>query len=351
MDLKTGIERVVKVCPKAKAAEAHQHVRTIPITDGKSMLYATDGIRSSLVTVDCVLPDLLLPSPDLAKVTKDPGEVEVVQVGYGKVELRTDKATYQLRGSNFDKFPPPPPVPSSDQFFYAEAWESVSKVFHAAATEKDNPELAVVSFDQGIVEATDKCRFARVEVVGSYPWAGLVPAATFKSFPKGGVWASFTATHAFFWIGDEIRASLLARSATFPDTAGGIPRKHPGPWVLVSTSDLRAAVRQGTKVSGLGLIAIEIKSEGRPVVTVRAWQERGAEAAYEGRVEVLHDADDDSDAVALVNGKYVDQILKQATTPNVKVAYGGMSDPVRFESGPLVACVWPMAYGQERGAA
>ena len=339
MELSKAIQRVAKVCPKKKDQAALQTIRFLPSYQGEPpWLYATDGLRSALVKVDREdLPNVLLPASDLVKAAKDPGELDVVEVGYGKIELRTEAAVYQIQGLNFGSYPGVPQTPTQYAPVASEDWAEVVKVFHGAAKETVDPEMAVIHFTPDFVEATDKNRLVRVDVAG--PWAGLVPARAFKAWPKGEVQVAFTTTHAFFWIGDELRVASLLTNPDYPKTANTVPPVHPGPFVLVRTALFRDAVCQGMAMSGLGLVNMEMTGDK---VVIRAWQEDAEESSYVAEAPVLHARG--PAGMLTITGKYVDEALRKVDTPNVKLGYGTVADPLRIESGRFVCCVWQMVF-------
>ena len=345
MELKQAIQRVAKVCPRKKEKAALQAIRFLPAQGENTppYLFATDGIRSALVKVDIdQLPNVLLPSADVVKAANDPGEMDLKEIGYGKIEFHTPISSYQVQGMNFDGYPTIPPIPS--QYTPVMFWEQVSKVFHAAAKPAEVPDLAVVHFTPDYVECTDKSRLVRIEVSG--PWDGLVPVTVFQTWPKGDVFTAFTSTHAFFWVGDELRMAVLAHSPDYPKTNQVVPVRHAGPFMLVETQVFRDAIRQGMKLSTLGLVLLEFGEQ--PVsLKIRAWQEKSEESSYEAEVPVLNSrpgVPGAAESVLLITGKYLDEALKEVDTPNVRVCYGNINDPLRIESGLFRACIWSMVY-------
>jgi DNA polymerase III sliding clamp (beta) subunit (PCNA family) len=336
MDLKKAIQRVAKVVPRKKEKAALQMIRFLPAHDGgPPYVFATDGLRSCLVNVDLDdLPNALLPAGDLVKVSKDPDILEVVDAGLGKIKIRTTISTYQLQGVPFDHFPGVPMSPA--EYEPAKDWAQVAKCFHAAGNETVDPELAVIRFTPGYVEATDKARLVRVEVSG--PWDGLVPVSTFKTWPKGEVFTAFTATHAFFWVEDELRIGALLNLPNYPKTSSVMPTGQDGPHIIVPTRPLQAAVKQGADLSDLGMVTLEITDR----LVVRAWSEKQDRSTYEASVEIYSGTG--NEGMLLVTGKYLVEALKQVDTLNFKLGFGGVSDPLRIESGCYVACIWQLVY-------
>ena len=339
MDLKKAIQQVTKVIPKkSELAQAYGFVRFVPPSKegGLSRVYATDGSRLHLAQVETELPPALLEAALLMQAAKDPGEMRLENYGYGKMELQTEHNRYAFQSADPDEFVSPPVVPEKAQCHLVERWAEVPQVLHAAMPEKEDPDLAVVRFTPEYVEAMDKNRLARVEVEQS--WAGLVQANLFKAWPKGKVHYWFSEETAYFWIGDELRMAPI-RKSVYPATDAVIPKVHPGPSVLVPTKALDVAVKQGTAVSGLGLVNLAIEPER---VIVRAWQEGEVGENYEADIPVYWGGKEHGNV--LVNGKYFGQALKPVETPNVKLGYGHMADPLRLESGNYIACLWQMVY-------
>ena len=335
---------MAKVCPKKKEKAALQAIRFFPrYQDNLPYVYATDGLRASLIKIDLDdLPNVLLPAGDLVKAAKDPGGLDVVESGSGKIELRTDISTYELLGMPLDHYPGIPAGPG--EYRPIKTWPWVKKVFHAAGRETVEPELAVINFTPEYVEATDKSRVVRIEL--QEDWRGLVPASTFKAWPKGDVWSAFTSAHAFFWVGEELRIGTLFHNANYPKTAGLLPKEHKGPYIVVPTGALGGAVRQGSVLSHLGLVTFEITLEK---LIIRAWQE-GRElsegGSYVATIDVLGGsmAGSMGAGMLLLTGKYLDEALRPVASPNVKLGFGGIADPLRIESGVYTACIWQMLY-------
>lgn len=338
MELKKAIQQVTKVIPKKQElAKVYGFVRFVsPENGGPSKVYSTDGSRVYLALVDCELPPAILESTLLAKAAKDPGLMTVQNIGYGRMDLCTEHNRYAFQSGDTDNFPAPPVVPEKIRCYPVEEWIDVPHVLHAAAVEKENPDMAVIRFTPEYVEAMDKNRLARVEV--ERPWSGMVRASLFKGWPKGKVRFLFTEEFAYFWIGDELRMAPIQRTR-YPDTDMVVPKVHPGPSVLVPTGPLAVAVKQGTEVSGLGLVNLAIEPDK---VVVRAWQEGQVGESYEATVPIYHGGGEHGNV--LVNGKYFTQALKPVQTPNVKLGYGHMADPLRLESGTYIACLWQMVY-------
>lgn len=355
MELKRAIDRVVKVCPRRKEHAAFQAIRFVPNPAGVPYVYATDGRRFASAHVDLKdFPDMLLPSGPLAAAAKDLGTLEIIEAGYGKLELRSKTSTYSLRSMDTSKFPVLPVMPEQFSPISSGDWAEVTKVFHAAGREQENPELAVVHFTPEYVEATDQTRLVRVEIPG--PWDGLVPVSTFKSWPKGSVHTVFSKTHAFFRVGDELRVGVLAHNSSYPKTVSVVPKRHEGPFVLVATEIFRDAVQQGTALSELGLILLEMDSVTLGM-QVRAWREGSTDdPRYEATVPVLHGKLPEPvlpgkfpepsavQNIMLLAGKPIEAALQKVVTPNVRLCYGTVSDPIRIESGIFSACVWQMSY-------
>jgi hypothetical protein len=99
-------------------------------------------------------------------------------------------------------------------------------------------------------------------------------------------------------------------------------------------------VCQGYLVSPLNLINIEFTQRS---LIIRAWENNEGKDSYEAVVPVFQHWDDPSRSICmLVNGKYLEQALKQVDTPNVKLGYGDLPCPIRVESGWFTGCVWQM---------
>lgn len=338
MELTQAIQRVAKVCPKKKDKANFQVVRFLPPQgDGPSYVYATDGLVTSLIKVDgdC-LPNVLLPAGDLIKATKDSGEIKIVEDGYGQVSLITFFGVYRLQGKSFDCFPGLPRMPSSYTPISLGEWGDIRKVFHAAAKEAEDSELAVVHFTPDYVEATDKARLVRVNL--SKEWSGLVSVSVFKSWPKGEVYVSFTETHAFFWVGDELRIGQLLNCPNYPKTASTIPGEHEGPYAVVSTRKIYEAAKQGAQLSDLGMVTLEFGDS----LIIRAWSENQEASTYQAEIKI-YDGSKHA-GLFLITGKFLVEALAHVESRNIQLGYGGLSDPLRIDSGAYTACIWQLIY-------
>lgn len=341
MHLRQAIQRVVKVIPRKKELQANYgFVRFVAGNNGdRPWIYATDGQRIFSAMVDADLPTAVLESKLLAKAAKDPGNMILSNHGYGRIDLQTEHNRYSFQSGDPDGFLPPPVYPKKEQCQLIPdiVWqEIVPPVVHAAATEKEDFELSVVRFTKDFVEASDKNRLARVEIAKD--WEGLVSADLFKSWPKGDVHFLFRDNRAYFWVGDEMRFAPLLMHR-YIDTDRMIPKTHPGPFVLVPTDALTVAVKQGTVVSKLGLVNLEIGSDK---IVLRAWEGQ-ADETYEATIPIYHGCGQGGGR-ALVNGKYLVQALGPVKTPNVRLGYGHVTDPLRLESRSYIACVWQIFY-------
>lgn len=341
MKLKKAIQRAAKVCSRKVEKAALQVIRFLPACqDGPPYVFATDGLRSVLIKVDCDdLPNVLLPVGDLVKVAKDPGNLKVTEIGYGRINLATGIGVYRIQGLSFDHYPIVPTMPSAFTQIVPGDWDCISKVFHAAAKETEEPELAVIHFTPGYVEATDKNRLVRVEVLGT--WEGLVPANMFKVWGKGEVLAAFTDTHAFFQVGDELRIGHLLHTPNYPKTTAVVPVTHVGPFIVVHTRSMLDAVQRGSELSDLGMVTIEITDR----LVIRAWSEQKERNTYEAEIPLQDGTGNEgNEGMLLVAGKYLAEALNQVDTVNVHVGFGNVFDPIRIESGVFTAVIWPMCY-------
>jgi DNA polymerase III sliding clamp (beta) subunit (PCNA family) len=299
-------------------------------------LYGTDGLIFSIVALDRNVPLLLLDGHLLAKVSKDPGELELIETGYGLVQIKSSTATYALESIDEKRYPFFPYWPESG-FVFMEAWDLVRKVFYAAAKAKEASHLAFVHFASHYVEATDQARIARVGV--EWPYSGVVPSAVFRSFPEGFVQVAFTEEHAFFSVGDEMRIAPLFRGS-FVVTDKLLPANHAGARVLLSTSQFQHVVSQGQLIAERGFIHLYFSAD---CVNAECWGRDIARKVFIGSLPVLHAKDVGQPVKILVDGRYLKEALRPVETPNVQICFS--EDPViplRIESGAYVACVWQM---------
>ena len=152
---------------------------------------------------------------------------------------------YKLPAFSVSDFPACETPPSAMN--YVRAWNAVRAVVHAASGPKiDDQIFRCVRFTPRCVEATDRYRVARAEI--DEEWEGLVPSEVFQHWPAGDVFAKFTALHAFFRIGDEVRYAALVHGK-FPDTRVYVPDEHHGNFALCELAPLLGAVKQASKMT------------------------------------------------------------------------------------------------------
>jgi len=348
MELRKAIGRVMKVVPRKKGTERFQKVRMVRKALGrKSALFGTDGVAGAVVLVDAELPDALVAATPLDKAAKDSERLDLLPGGYGNVELRSERSTYTFPGVSDPDFPQIPIVPdSSELYFRVRQWPKVARAFQAATKPREDPELGVVHFTPEFVESFDGARLVRV--YEAHPWDGFITSTAFKGLPKvDTALVSATSQLMALWVGDdELRTALWRPGSTYPDTRTAVPLQHPGAHVLAARDQLLGAVKQATEVSKLGLVAVEFSPQVPGVLALRAWQPEDGLADYDSQVQVFHGSSGNPARTLLVNGKYLLAAVKATDTPNVRLGYGGLADPIRLESGPFVACIWPMAYSE-----
>ena len=337
MQLKEALKRVIKICPKAKDAALFRSVRFVAGTGTEpSRVFTSDGVCMAAIPVDNALPDALISNDGLASAVKDSGDLEIGVTAEGQLSLFGTNGTYKLKSSeNVDYFPSPPETPEN---FVEITWWLVQKVLHATARDQAGPELSVVHFSPEYIEAFDQVRLARVEMDGS--WSGCVPARLFKHWPGGSVETVFNEHYAFFRIGGEqLRIANLTKLA-YPDTDKLIAPITSGGSFLVDSERFRETIQQATEVSPINLVMLNpvMLNALEGAVRVVACDAGGTLDAYEGVVPSA--VCQGTPGKATVDGKLLQQALKQCDTPNLKITVGENVDPLRIEAGNLIECIW-----------
>jgi hypothetical protein len=331
MKLKEALKRVVKMCPKTKDQALFRTVRFI--AGSPSSVFTSDGVSMIWIPVDEPLPSALVSADLISRAIKDKGDLNFCNPGTGNYELRSPMATYQLSlVSDTEFFPSPPPLPP--EFHPISDWSLVQKVMHAAASEKEGPKLSVIRFKPTFVEAFDMIRLSRLEF--SAPWAGLVPVKIFASWPKGAVEAAFTEYHAFFRVGEEIRIANFS-TAEYPNTDKLVSTKHDFRMVWLTLPTFQTVVERATEVSPINLVMLSF-DETR--LDVKACDASGPMDVFSGGVDLLSSSRFDERKDVTVDGKFLQQALKQVDTPAVQLSFGDVVDPLIIESGPLTEFIW-----------
>lgn len=332
MDLSQAIKTVLRICPREQ--HYYRSVRIFPESEGiPGRVCATDGVCTYLCAVQVKgLPNALI-SAELLKraLAGGSGELSLVAGDYGWVNGQVGKCHYQFPGLDFANYPGIPAPPSMVDLLRA---EDIAQV--AVAAEKAGGELDLIRFGAGCIEATDRSQFIRLEVPS--PFDLVVPARLFLGWKEGPVRAGRTESTAFFSRGSELRFATIQKNV-YPHT-GDIPENHSGPWALLPTEALLAAVKRGAAVSKFHVIEIRLNQD---TATIRALIEdrSSGDKLYLAEVPVL--GGDVTEEVMVLSGNILSRLLSQAKTPNILFGYGGPLRPVRLESGPWFALLWQMA--------
>jgi len=352
MDIIKAIKQVSKVCPKGKENELRRVRFCAAGEDARAHVYATDGQNYIVAYVDGDLPDAALPLDALQPILKHKGECKVKGLGYGVIEFIADVVFARIQGENFDKFPVYPELPEMGQTVDV---KEVAKVLHAAGTEKYEPQFAVLNFGEEWVEAYSGSRFARVLV--SPGWTGLVNAKLFKAWPKGHTVTGSDGNHAFFRIGDtfekigdEVRIGAFQRQH-YPDTSEGVPQEFTGNRIVVDTRGIKSAIETSIGVGKANWVRFKVDG-GLRVYPFGVENQKGKEVlcsyenSYSASIPIQYCFQPTLKPCTLnLNGKYVQEALRQVKTHNVILGYGEDGDnhhPLRIESAGFTACVWQL---------
>lgn len=348
MDLRTAIQRAAKFAPTGKAApELLRAVRLLPSSEGHpSRLFATGGHVGVLVDVEGVeLPPAVLPLDPLRKAIKGAASVDAVaraDVGEMFDVVVTSKATrerssYRIQGWDPSRFPGFPMFPTIDQMDYVAQWDAVKGVIHAVGTDAMKPELQVIAFGSGWVQASDRDRIARQYV--DVPWRGYIHADVFRGWPRGEVHAYVDDTYSWWRVGGELRYGVVQRGNRFHERFDAhLPRVWEGARVVVDRVRLRDGIARALDVSAWKTVGVELGSRG---IVVRGYND-GVESDVQHEVEVPVLTSHGESAAKLLYGKYLLEAVDAAPTSRLRIGYH--PDPnglIRIESGPLVQVIWP----------
>jgi hypothetical protein len=333
MDLFRAIQAVLKICPREQ--HYYRSVRFMPGPAGQpDRICATDGVCTFMAHVPSQeLPNALL-SADLLKRALSGGaaSLSLAASPFGWVTGKVGSCTYQFPGVDFANYPGIPEMPPTSGQIYA---EDIARVLPAA--EKAGGELDLIHFSAGFLEATDRAQLIRLE--HPMPFDLVVPARLFAGWKQGVIEVSRNEHVAFFSHESELRYATIQRNA-FPHTED-IPDEHEGPWVLLPSAMLHAAVKRGEVVSKSHVIELRIDQDK---VVIRALVEDRSQGdkVFLAEVPVLHGVPENE--VVVLSGKILAKILSKVDTPNVKLGYGGPLRPIRLESGSWFALLWQMTY-------
>lgn len=358
MDLKTAIIRAARFARKPKDKEPTSELsflRFLPPMDAtdRARVFATNGLTSVLLTLDegVEVQNACAPAEVCEAMAKECDFIAQMNWSGKGLEFiarrkkGTDTYRYRVPAGSIANFPSfqTPPEPMQ----YVPRWDAIAAVVHAAGDHKiDNDLLRCVRFSPKAVEATDRYRLARADV--DMNWSGLVPNELFSHWPRGDVFARFTALYAFFRIGDELRYSNLLHGK-YADIRSVLADEHRGHVALCPTEPLLKAVKQAVKMHKARIVGMEFKGD---TVKVLNWTHRDDQQFH-----TTMPAEGATDATVLVLGPHFYEALGTIKTPRVFVGYGpGEKDLVRLESGTLTVCLWPMleppkevAHGQSKG--
>ena len=352
MNTLTAIGKVLKICPRAKGESTFSYVRFCSASgDTRAHVYATDGFNFLQAFVNEDLPNALIPSEPLRSIVKHRGEVTVLGLANGVIEIKTPVGRTKLQGESYEKFPSCPVAPELENKFVG---KNLKRILYAAASEKYDLQYAVLSFSEDRIEAYDRARFARLifpNKNSSTHWTGLVAAKLFKAWPAGQALTGSDGTHAFFQMNDEVRIGAFQRQF-FPDTATNIPIKFTGNRVIVDIVALRTAVQCSLGVSARDFLRVEVSDNGVTIYPFGVMNKDGKDMlcsyanTYSATIPILHTFDREVNPCTLnLNGKFVQAALQHVTTSNVILGYGDDGDshhPIRIETGEYLACIWQL---------
>lgn len=342
MELNKAITKALKFCARGKdAPEVLNQIRFH--SDG--WVHATDGMVGVVIRSDLPIPDLVLDTSTASLMGKY--IISAVKVNdKGDVLFGTlEGGSYAFGHKTDTSFPPIPTWPS--QLKEVPSWTDVQKTFHASLKVGQliegvrREDLECVHFDEDRVEATDSYRMSVVDV--STGIKGKIPSKVFQNWTTGSVCAGSTDTHAWFKIGpDEYRYATIQKGtyASGHDIreSFGLPEFHDATWMSVEVKPLRDVLKQAIAASPTRAVLLEF---GLMQVNVKSGNDVGSfQHQVEGRPGLPGGGASMEAPTILIDGKFLDEALKQATTPRVRLCYNTEGKSLRVESGAMLAALW-----------
>lgn len=348
MNLRMAIQRAARFAPSGKAApELLKAVRLLPRSDGHpARLFATGGHVGVLVDVEGIdLPPAVLPLEPLKKAIKGATSVDAVlraDVGEAFDVVVTSKATreqsrYRIQGWDPDRFPGFPMFPTVDQMSRVAQWDNIKSVLHAVGTDPLKPELQVVAFGPGWVQASDRNRIARR--YAKVPWRGFIHADVFRSWPQGDAYAYVDDTYSWWRVGGELRYGVVQRTNRFHERFDShFPHIWEGDRLVVDQVRFRDGVARALDVSKWKTVGLKLGPEG---IVVRGYNEGiETDVQHEARIPIV--SCNGAPVEKLILGKYLLEGIDATSTTRLRIGYHlDPKGPIRIESGPLVQVIWP----------
>lgn len=344
MDLKTAISRAVRFAakPRDKGAPAVLRcLRFLPAGDALDLprVFATNGVLAILLDLDpsVEIVNAAISAELCSQMVKESERIESMSWDGSAVAFRTRRKggsgvhQYRMPSHSIKDFPGF--SQPRERFEPILDWDTVRAVAHAAsAPATDDQILRCVRFWPHAVEATDRHRIAQADV--QLPWTGLVPSELFDHWPPGLVEASFSASCAFFRIGDEMRYAYLMQGRT-KDIREVVRSDHSGPTALCPKDQLLSAVKQAARMTKAKTVVLTFADE---TVKVASWTHR-PDQIFTTVIPALGAA---TPATVLVSGDNFLEALREMKTPRVLVGYHERPDELlRLGSGKLTVWLVP----------
>jgi hypothetical protein len=344
-----GIRRALRFCPKgSKAPPLAQAVRLVPKTAAApAHVYAISGAVGIRVDVEGDVPDVVLAAGTVRSALKGASELEgVEEVGTGTVILhvrsRAGVVDYKVPGGVVSTFPLFPPVPTEDLFQALPGFRyAVQAVAPAAGKDAKRPELGVLHFEHGYVEATDLARLCRLET--RWNLTGHVPAEVVAGWPADVEVVSGVVSdpYLFLRVGSELRCAALREPGRYhAKMATYLGEDMPGV-VALAARDMIDAAKRSLDVSPWGVVVLDLTGERCVARSYMPDRKKVDEASCEVTVRSPRPAVGGTTAQVIVSARYLADALAAACTPLVVLRYRDAVSPLRVESGPVVTCVWP----------
>lgn len=268
------------------------------------------------------LSKVIVPAPVSAPVSIEAGS------GYGALRVTAGLAVKEVlstAGSDCPKFP----EPAYGAWRYCGDWRAVMAITPFCGPSWMGS-LAGLRFLPDRVEATDTAVFAQARVETGFD--GIVPAEVFEHWLPGDVAAAMEGGRFFARVDDEVRWATLLHGGKWP-ASSVIPDVHPHSSMSVDTERLVQAAQQVKKLGAVQGVRVRMTEDGVQLSV----------AGEPAPLVIDLPGEPPAEPGGLwVSTQLLVKMSKLLKTPRTAVSIGPEGTPLRFDSGPLVLCLWPL---------
>lgn len=361
MILADAFRRVLKFCPRVTKVNAGDPtllsaVRLEPAREGrKARAYALSGAMGIAVDVDGEgpFPDVVLDATVLRSALKGKSQIASIQeLPNGVVALDVESAkqivSYKIPGGMISTFPFfPDPAPGTI-FMPLPGFEyAIDPIARHASADDSRPELTVLAFGPGYVDATDLSRYARLITSWEF-FTGHVPLPVFQAWPAGDVEAAWLPPYLYFRVAGELRFGTPREPGRFHDKMAAYLRDELPGAVVVAAADLRDLAERSAKISPWGVIVLELSPTGCVARSYLPERQRAGEASCEAEIPAVHDYGCAlrSPVFVTVAARFLAAAVASTPTPRVRISYRDAVSPLRLDAGALSVLLWPSPWDE-----